>query len=170
MERRVKIKTKRGEIERVGEYFSYPEQVIPLTDDARQVWEDWYMGLEETDETARLDNLGMRLMSLLAFTSGRSEIDADLVKSILEILEYERQVRLVFKPIEAENQYALTEQKILGALRRYGPLKQRDLYKKIHAERHGLYTFSSALKHLKLADEIQLVGEKTYGLNTEYER
>ena len=168
MERKVKIKTKKGEIERAGEYYSYSEQVIPLTDNARQVWEDWYMSLEETDETARLDNLGMRLMSLLAFTSGRSEIDADLVKSILEILEYEKQVRLVFKPIEAENPYALTEQKILGALRRYGTLKQRDLYRKIHAERHGLYTFGSALKHLKLADEIHLVGDKTYGLTAEH--
>ena len=169
MERKVTIKTPQGEIERSGEYFSYPEQVIPLTDDARQVWEDWYMSLEETDETARLDNLGMRLMSLLAFTSGRSEIDADLVKSILEILEYERQVRLVFKPIEAENPYALIEQKILSALKRYGPLRRRDLFRKIHAERYGHYTFGSALKHLTMAGEIHLVVDKTYGLTAENE-
>src|SRR5207237_5292936 len=49
-------------------------RVLPLTDEAKQLWGT----LEEvtgTDENAtRLDAIGMRLLAILAFTSGKSDI------------------------------------------------------------------------------------------------
>jgi hypothetical protein len=59
------------------------EVLLRLTPDAKQTWSEWYMALDRVEETARLDNLGMRLMGLLAFTSGRSVIDKDLVLAVL---------------------------------------------------------------------------------------
>ena len=56
------------------------EVVISLTQEAVQMWNEWYRRLEETSETARLDNLGMRLMGLLAFSSGQRRIDERLLK------------------------------------------------------------------------------------------
>ncbi len=53
-----------------------------------QQWKQWYCDLPEIEETARLDNLGMRLMGQLAFPDGRSVVDEGLLQSVLDILEY----------------------------------------------------------------------------------
>jgi hypothetical protein len=124
------------------------EVVIPLNAAADRLWEKWYCDLPETDETARLDNLGMRLMGLLAFTDGRNEIDEELLRSVLDILEYQRQVRLVYRPIEAENPSARMEQKILRTIRQHGPLSRRELYKHTHAERAGARVLTDAMRSL----------------------
>lgn len=124
------------------------EVIIPLTPGAERLWERWYCGLPETEETARLDNLGMRLLGLLAFTDGRKLIDEELLQSVLGILEYQRQVRLVYRPIEADNPAARMEQKILRAIRQHGPLSRRELYKRTHAERDGNRVFTDAVRSL----------------------
>jgi hypothetical protein len=124
------------------------EIVIPLSPEAERKWEKWYRDLPETEETARLDNLGMRLMGLLAFSDGRSEIDEESLQSVLDILEYQRQVRLLYRPIEAENPSARMEQKILRAIRQHGPLSRRELYKRTHAERDGVRILTDAMRSL----------------------
>ncbi len=133
------------------------EVVIPLTPGAMEMWGGWYVALEETDETARLDNLGMRLMGLLAFSSGRSQIDEQLLGSVLDILGYERQVRSVYKPIEAENPWAKMEQKIRHVLAKHGPLTERDIRRYTNADRAGLKIFKNARLGLKQSGEIQRV-------------
>jgi hypothetical protein len=124
------------------------ELVIPLCPEADRGWGEWYNDLPETEETARLDNLGMRLMGLLAFTDGRSVIDEELLRSVLDILEYQRQVRLLYRPIEAENPCARMEQKILRAIRQHGPQSKRELYKRTHAERDGNRVFTDSMRNL----------------------
>jgi len=123
------------------------ERVIPLTPEAESKWEHWYYNLPEAEETARLDNLGMRLMGLLAFTDGRKSIDEALLQSVLDILEYQRRVRLLYRPIEADNPKAKMEQKICEAIRRHGPLSRRELYKHTHAERAGVDVFNDAMRN-----------------------
>jgi hypothetical protein len=124
------------------------EIVIPLSPEAERKWGKWYCDLPETEETARLDNLGMRLMGLLAFSDGRSVVDECLLQSVLAILEYQRQVRLLYRPIEAENPCARMEEKIRRAIREHGPLSKRDLYKRTYAERAGLEVFVNAMRNL----------------------
>ena len=140
------------------------EVVIPLTPEAERQWENWYMALEETDETARLDNLGMRLMGLLAFTSGQSAIGESLLRSVLDILEYQRQVRSVYRPIEGENVWAKLEQKIRLALKRHGPLSRRDLCRYTNAHRHGLKAFESALANLTRNREVNFKADLKFHL------
>ncbi len=135
------------------------EIVIPLTPGARELWNQWYCNLEETRETARLDNLGMRLMGLLAFGSGQSTVDEDLLRSVLDILEYERRVREINRPIEAENPMAKMEGQIRNALMN-GPLSERDLRRHTNADRQGLKIFKQALQNLRGNKEVFVENRK----------
>lgn len=135
------------------------EVVIPLTNAAEQMWNDWYLSLDETDETARLDNLGMRLMGLLAFSSGRSVIDEELLRSVLDILGYEEHVRSVYRPIEATNDFAKMEQKIRLALKQRGRISKRDIRRYTNADRHGLRVFKWALSNLVCSGEVRIGGD-----------
>ena len=136
------------------------EKIIALTPGACQLWDDWYEALEETDETARLDNLGMRLMGLLAFTSGQSTVGESLLRSVLDILEYQRQVRAIYRPIEATNDWARMEQKIRQVLQVRGPLSDRDLRRHTNADRYGMKTFRNALNNLNVAGDIKWRSDK----------
>ena len=140
------------------------EIVIPLTAEAEQMWEAWYMDLEETEETARLDNLAMRLMGLLAFTSGQAEIEGKLLGSVLDIMKYEQQVRSIYRPIEATNDWARMEQKIRLALKRHGRLSRRDIRRYTNADRHGLKAFDSAMGNLIRSHEIKSCPDGKYEL------
>jgi Protein of unknown function (DUF3987) len=131
------------------------EKVIRLTPGADAAWADWYQNLEETAETARLDNLGMRLMGLLAFTSGEDLIDEELLCSVLDILKYQEEVRAIYQPITGENPDAKMEQRILRELRQRGPLSERDLRRYANADRSGLETFRRAKNMLIDAKEIR---------------
>jgi hypothetical protein len=140
------------------------EIVIPLTSGAEQMWNDWYLSLDETDETARLDNLGMRLMGLLAFTSGQSVIDGELLRSVLDILDYQKRVRSLYRPIEAANDYARMEQSTRHVLTRCGRLSRRDIRRYTNADRYGLRALDWALTNLTRSGEIRLGADNRYGL------
>jgi Protein of unknown function (DUF3987) len=131
------------------------EIVIPLTPAAETRWERWYVSLEETPETARLDSLGMRLMGLLAFTSGQKEIDEDLVDAVLSILDYQRRVRTIYRPNTGENPAARMERKIKFELSKR-PLAERDLRRHTNADRSGINVFRAAMNSLINIREIRL--------------
>jgi hypothetical protein len=143
------------------------DAVIPLTREARQMWNDWYLRLEETGETARLDNLGMRLMGVLAFSSGQSEINERLLQSVLDILEYERKVRSFLRPIDAANPWAAMEQKIRSVLAQHEPLSKRDIRRHTNADRYGLKLFEAAMTNLACHNEIKLRSDGKYELVSE---
>lgn len=136
------------------------EVVIPLTPAAKKIWQEWYYSLPRTDDTARLDNLGMRLMALLAFTSGQSEVDDKLLYAVLQILDYEWQVRRIYKPIEAETLSGRVEQAIRNQLHQRGPLSRRNLRRHTNADRYGLKAFDAALESLEEHGEIRIEGGK----------
>jgi hypothetical protein len=99
------------------------EKVIGLTSGAYKMWDDFYQTVERNEETERFDTYGQRLMSLLAFTSGKSEIDEQVVQAVLDVLEYQRVLRELYWPSEAETQEALVEDKVLRFLKRKCPMQ-----------------------------------------------
>jgi hypothetical protein len=133
------------------------ELVIPLTPAGDALWAQWYANLEETEETARLDNLGMRLMGLLAFASGQNEIDEDLVRRVLDILDYQKSVRTVYRPNTGTNSRARMEQKIVQQLTQRGRLSERDLKRFTNANREGLDIFRNAKNNLITGGDIRLI-------------
>jgi hypothetical protein len=103
-----------------GDGSASQERVLQFTPQAEHMWDDWYNKLEQSPETARLDTIGLRLLSLLAFTAKKPEIDDDVVRATIALLEYQRQVRTVCAPIVADNPSARMEETIRSALAKRG--------------------------------------------------
>ncbi|MFZ3246480.1 MAG: DUF3987 domain-containing protein, partial [Candidatus Acidiferrales bacterium] len=112
--------------------------IVPLTPEADALWCAWYESLEESDDTARLDNIGMRLLGGLSFVNGQREIDTKLVQSTIDILEYEKRVRQEIRPIDGDSPLAKQEQRIIAALKKHdAPMSERDLRRYANADYHG---------------------------------
>jgi hypothetical protein len=136
------------------------EILLPFTSSAQSTWDSWYCGLKLTPETARLDTIGLRLLSLLAFVSGKSAIDDDVVRATLALLDYQRQVREACAPIVGDNPSARVEEKVRRALAKYGPLTERDLRRHTNGDRIGIEIFGRAVRQLEGANEIRREGGK----------
>lgn len=91
------------------------EVKLSLTPEARDVWDTYEEVIGYGPDTTRLDIIGMRLMAILAFTSGKKEIDAETVKAVMAFLKYQKTVRELYKPSRAET----TEAKVEGAIMRF---------------------------------------------------
>ena len=123
-------------------------KLFGLDPGARTLWEGWYEALEDTVHARRLDTIGLRLMLLLAVTTGARTITTTLVRQVIAILDYELQMRRLTDPVDAVGNIAKLEEKIRRTLQVHGGLKKRDLGKRIHAARYGTWLFNSALKNL----------------------
>lgn len=131
------------------------EFVLPFTPSAASAWDGWYNALPQQPETARLDTIGPRLMAVLAFVSGKPEIDDNVIRATLALLDYQRQVRQAYAPIVVNNQSARIEEKIRRALRKHGPLTERDLRRYTNGDRAGIEIFGRALHNLEAGKEIR---------------
>jgi hypothetical protein len=131
---------------------------LPLTleieTDARLLWQDWYSGVPASEHAKRLDTLGLRLMPLMALTTDKDTVDLATIFHVIDILDYELQLRQWTDPLDADNTIALLEQGIRRVLGTCGPVTKRDLRRKLHADRYGLWAFDRALDNLARADDI----------------
>ncbi|MEE9234961.1 MAG: DUF3987 domain-containing protein [Candidatus Acidoferrales bacterium] len=136
--------------------------VFTLDRDAEELWREWYVELEDTLHARRLDAIGMRLLLLLAVTTGAATVTRDLVDRVIAILAYELRVRRLTDPIDAENAIAKLEEAIRRSLRAHPGQKLRQLQGRIHAHRHGIWAFNAAFKNLKENQELHVDrGSKT---------
>jgi hypothetical protein len=152
-ERLKEIKARiQGQVDRLPQY-------LTIAADAKAAWEHWYTTLPPSEHAKRLDTIGMRLLALTAFTSDKEEVDLDTVNAVVAILNYELQIRMVTDPIDADDRIAKLESRIRRQLEvnRLG-LTERDLRRRIHADRDGLWAFRAALENLKRAGDIELRG------------
>jgi hypothetical protein len=69
-------------------------------------------------------------------------------------------VREEVMPVEASNAIAALEQRICKVLKSRGPLRERDLRRYVHAERVGLWAFSTALSNLQQAGLVRYEARK----------
>ena len=124
-----------------------------LTPDALQLFHDWYLAREGSIFERRLDTYAHRLMLLLATSSGKHCIDADLVRRVIALLQYQLDVRRECDPVDADNVVASMEEKIRRALSR-GSVKGRELKRKVHYNRTGIWVWNTAIENLKRAKEV----------------
>jgi hypothetical protein len=139
--------------------------VYPLTPEARQVFEAWYMRRTGSIFEKRLDTYGHRFGLLLAVSAGKQEIDAEIMRAVVALLEWQLAVRRECDPIDAENLFAKIEEKVRRALRSKGPLTYRDLQRACHSSRFGIWAWEQSLNNLIRTGEVT-VNKKTgiYGL------
>jgi hypothetical protein len=126
----------------------------------REIWERWYANLPASEHARRLDTIGFRLLALIALTTDKNVIDAETVKTVTRIMDYELNVRITTDPIDADNKVSKLEEKIRRQLELKGPLSERDLRRHTHADRDGLWAFKSARDNLVMAKDIVKDGDK----------
>src|SRR5262249_22644773 len=124
--------------------------IMPLTAEAKTLWAtiDDVIGTDE--DTTRLDTIGMRVMTVLAVSSGKKQIDADVIRATFAFLKYQKTIRQRYKPSQAETVDAKIEAAILKQLKQRGPLSDRDLERYTNASRYGTPAFKKvreALEH-----------------------
>jgi hypothetical protein len=135
---------------------------IPLEPAAEEAWYKFYASFGEGKEWDRIDTYGLRLMTLVAVLHGCQPVTKEDVERVIAFLQYEVAVRRLAQPIIADNSMAELEQKI----RRYVPeapewIKYRDLGRKVHSERTGVWMYTKALENLTKEGEIQRRKEGT---------
>jgi hypothetical protein len=129
---------------------------LTIDEEAKEEWERWYNALPNSEHCRRLDTIGFRMLGLIALTTDRTSIDVETVKTVVSILEYEFQLRVLTDPIDADSTIAALEEKIRRQLVK-GPLTPRQLQQLVHAHRTGLWAFSSALNNLQnVSKEVEL--------------
>lgn len=125
-------------------------QAVPLglTNGAADMFGEWYAAREGSIFERRLDTYGHRLMILLAATCGKDRVDEAVMTAVLTLLKYQLDARRECDPVNAENQIAALEERIRRLLAR-GALRGRDLKKKLHIERVGIWYWTTAIDNLR---------------------
>jgi len=140
---------------------------LPYTTRAEALWTEYYQELRKGTSPIfeRLDTYGLRLTTLLGMTKVEKEVSLETVESAIALLEYQREVRLLVQPVEAENAIARLGQLILRRLADGQWWGRSRLYKSIHADRQGALKFDYALSNLKSMEFTEM---RTSGRGKEY--
>jgi hypothetical protein len=129
--------------------------IMRLTPEALGIWADFYQTIPRTVTATRIDAIGLRLAMLLALSARKIEIDTEVIQAAIAIAQWQLAVRDEVMPVEASNAIAALEQRICKKLKSHGPLRERDLRRYVHAERVGLWAFSTALSNLQQAGMVR---------------
>ena len=132
--------------------FSQPIK-LPISQNARAIFDQWYFNIESSPFTKRLDTYGLRLMILLTVNEGLEEVTEETAIKVIELLQWQLKIRREVDPIDAEGSIAKMEEMIRRALAN-GPLHKRDLQKKINYQRIGIFAWNAAVRNLLGAREI----------------
>jgi len=130
---------------------------LDITDKARNLYHDWYMSLEQSIHTKRLDTYALRLMLLLAVNELKPEIDAEIVEKVIALSDWQLEVRQEFDPIDADSTIAKMEERIRRYLKKE-LLTERELRIKLHRviEQSGVWYFTRAIQNLHKAKDITI--------------
>lgn len=148
---RDKLTLKEGLLKVVNHVGKFLE--LEITPSAADLYHNWYMNMERSIHTKRLDTYAMRLMSLLAVNDLKDEVDEETVNKAISLCDWQLEVRKTHDPIDADNKIARMEEKIRRALRK-GQKKERRLQQRVNAHRSGLWVYETARKNLEKYKEI----------------
>jgi len=126
---------------------------LDLTEEAKEMYQSWYMNLEQSIHSKRLDTYSMRLMPLLAINEFKDEIDKSIIEKVIALSNWQLEVRCLYDPVDAENKVAKLEERIRRALKS-GPKTDRDLKQRTNANREGLWYYGMAINNLVKFKEI----------------
>lgn len=137
---------------------------LDFTPSAQALYENWYMHLEQSIHTKRLDTYALRFMILLAVNAAKNEVDESVIQDVIDLMNWQLQARRLHDPIDADSAIAKIEEKIRRTLTT-GPRSDRDLKRSLHYNRIGTWVFQNAIKNLTNTQEIQFDKKaNTWGL------
>ena len=126
---------------------------LNITENARGIYHDWYMSMERSVHAKRLDTYAMRLMALVAVNDLKTEVDEETVSKVIQLCNWQLEVRKIHDPIDADNGIAKMEEKIRRQLKGRA-LKDAQLKQNVNANRAGLWFYDTAMKNLIKAEEV----------------
>jgi hypothetical protein len=141
--------------EEVGKVLHHADyhQEIDLTDEAKDLYHQWYLNIPQSVHSRRLDTYALRIMSLMAVNEFKEIIDVDTINKTLAICDWQLEARQLYDPVDADNEYAKMEEKIRRVLGR-SPRTDRELKQYCNVRRPGLWIYSAAKSNLEKAGEI----------------
>jgi len=128
----------------VGERLS-----LEISREAEKEFNEWYFSIrrEDTEHAKRLDTYALRFMPLLALNDGKKEIDLETTQKAITLMNWQKNIRETFDPIDSTNEVARTEEKIRRLLK-VGDQSTRELKRNLHIERIGVWFFNKAIGNL----------------------
>jgi len=130
---------------------------------AQNYFEDWYLSLEPSPLTKRLDTYGHRLMMLFAVNEEEKSVIADIAERVIVLLNWELCARRLLDPEGSETKLASIQTSIIKKLTQ-GPHTKRELEKACHAPRFGTYLWKMGLSGLVNDNQIILTLKGKYEL------
>jgi len=127
---------------------------LQITEDAKLIYHDWYMNLERSIHTKRLDTYALRLMVLIAVNNRKNLVDTEVVKQAIALCDWQLEVRRIHDPIDADNNVAKMEEKIRRVLSKKSRT-DRELKQYTNARQAGLWFFDTAKKNLQRSQELR---------------
>jgi hypothetical protein len=122
---------------------------MEISREAKSEFNEWYFSIrgEDTEHAKRLDTYALRFMPLLALNDGKDEIDLETTQKAITLLNWQKNVRETFDPIDSTNEVARTEERVRRLLKK-NSLSTRDLKRGLHIERLGVWFFNKAIANL----------------------
>ena len=122
----------------VGEYSRF--RILDVAPGVNAYYQEWLVNARTNDReyTRRLDTYGLRLMVLLGLQEGK--ITLSVVEDTVKLLEWQRQARQIYAPIDAKNQVAELEEKFRRKVctgHQAGRWSIRDLFNATNAFRYS---------------------------------
>ncbi len=127
---------------------------LDVTPGARALYEDWYLNLEQSVHTKRLDTYALRFMILLAVNACKPEVDEEIVSAVIDLMQWQLAARRLHDPIDADSAVAKIEEKIRRTIKT-GPRSDRDLKRAVHYNRIGSWAYQNAIRNLTAGHEIR---------------
>jgi hypothetical protein len=158
--------------ERLGELLRHVANhgELDLSPEAKELYHSWYMNRPQSVHSKRLDTYAVRFMPLLAVNEFKSEVDAETVKKVIDLCDWQYFVRQLHDPVDADNEVARMEEKMRRVLTAKGGMTERDLKRFTNTTQKGLWFFATAKANLQKAGELGFNrGEKKYFLRREPE-
>jgi hypothetical protein len=135
---------------------------LDIEPSAYKIFEDWYLALERSQFSKRLDSLALRLMLILAVNDLKDIVDDETIYKTIEICNWQLKLRKSIMPIAADNITAKLENKIRQKLFENGDITERELRQAVNGDRAGLNYFFNAVSNLKKSNEIEDTPDKRF--------
>jgi hypothetical protein len=142
----------KGKLEDILQHCRFYRE-LDITKEAKDIFHNWYMGMERSIHAKRLDTYALRLMSLVAVNDLKDEIDEDIVKKVIQLCDWQLCVRRIYDPIDAEGKIAKMEEAIRRQLRK-GVKTDRKLKQNVNYSRVGIWAYQTSIGNLEKYDEI----------------
>lgn len=133
--------------------FAHTNKTLNITDEARAIFNNWYLNAEKSIHLKRLDTYALRFMPLIAINDLKPIIDNEIVEKIIKLMNWQLKVRKLYAPFDADNKIAQLEEKIRRNLS-IKSLTERELKRAVHYNRCGVWCYDQAKKNLQNSQEI----------------